>query len=119
MNLSETPDHAPLWASADAAERSLAGALRTAIDSSGWTQAEVSRQLGLVHNYVTQLLRGNLDLKLCQVLEILGVIDVSPVEFFGALYGTSPSKAEVLIERLTAEISAALGGEGESDAGDE
>ena len=25
MNLSETPDHAPLWASADAAERSLAG----------------------------------------------------------------------------------------------
>ena len=54
--------------------------LRLRIVASGLTQRAVERKLGWSTGYVSQLLRGNQDLKLKQVYAILGAIGVSPDE---------------------------------------
>lgn len=115
--MADIPDATLARAAGEAGERELAAFLRATIEQQGMQMAEVSRTLQLLPNYVTQLLRGNLDLKLYQVLEILAVIGVEPADFFAALHGTAPSKVEVLIERVTAELTARLAEGSEGDAG--
>jgi transcriptional regulator with XRE-family HTH domain len=60
--------------------------LRAKIRDSGLSQREVARRLGSQADYVSQLLRGNLDLKLRQVYEILSVVGIPPAAFFAELH---------------------------------
>ena len=61
--------------------------LRNKIRQRGWTQLEVQADLRWGRSYISQLLTKQKALRVEQVLLILKVIGVDPVEFFAELYG--------------------------------
>ena len=61
--------------------------LRNVIRQRGFTQLEVQQALGWGRSYISQLLTKQKALRVEQVLLILNVIGVDPVEFFAELYG--------------------------------
>jgi len=60
--------------------------LRNKIRERGFTQLEVQEALGWGRSYISQLLTKQKSLRVEQVLLILEVIGVDPVEFFAELY---------------------------------
>jgi transcriptional regulator with XRE-family HTH domain len=86
-----TQDGAPArrQVDAEAEARRLADRLWTRISEAGLSQREVSRRLGVHRDYVNQVLRGNLELKVDHVLSILSILEVPPEEFFAEHYGVS------------------------------
>ena len=60
--------------------------LRNKIRQRGFTQLQVQEALGWGRSYISQLLTKQKALRIEQVLLILGVIDVEPIEFFGEMY---------------------------------
>ena len=60
--------------------------LRNKIRQQGFTQIEVQQALGWGRSYISQLLTKKKCLRLEQMLLILTVIGVEPVEFFRELY---------------------------------
>lgn len=85
-------------------EQRLAELLRLKILASGHSQRAVERRLAWGKGYISQLLRGNFDLKVKHVYAILGVIGLSPESFFGELYRLAPAESRGLV------ASAAAGG---------
>ena len=61
--------------------------LRNKIRERGFTQLQVQDQLHWGRSYISQLVTRQKALRLEQILCILDVIQVSPTEFFGELYG--------------------------------
>ena len=86
--------------------RRLTDHLAAKIRESGSSQAAVSAALGWGDDYVNQLLRGNLDLRLAHVYAILGAIEVSPARFFGELHADADSRQRAFVERLLPELLA-------------
>jgi hypothetical protein len=68
-------------AAADDVQRVLA-LLKRAIRSSGSSQKEVDRQIGVQPGYLSQVMIGRLDLKLKHLLRALDAIEVDPSGFF-------------------------------------
>ncbi|HEX4955246.1 MAG TPA: helix-turn-helix transcriptional regulator [Thermoanaerobaculia bacterium] len=91
--------------SEEPAER-LARQLGAKIREAGFTQGEVSRRLRWGPDYVNQLLRGNLDLRLDHVYAVLDTIGVSPGHFFGSLHGDAASQQQYFLTRLLPELLA-------------
>ena len=60
--------------------------IRNKIRERGFTQLEVQEALGWGRSYISQLLTKQKSLRVEQVLLILKVIGVDPVEFFAELY---------------------------------
>jgi len=101
--------------------------LKRAIRSSGSSQKEVDRQIGVQPGYLSQVMIGRLDLKLKHLLRALGAIDVDPAGFFVLAFpgergdASGPSGSDVL-NLLPAGVArspdsgAAASGSGESDA---
>lgn len=92
----------------------LADFLRLKIRSAGHFQNAVERRLGWGEGYVSQLLRGNQDLKVKHVYAILRVIGVSPAEFFAQL-----AALEACASPPPAAAERGAGGWTEEDAGRE
>lgn len=59
------------------------------IAESGLSQREVSRRLGEHYDYVNQVLRGNVELKVEHVLRILAALGLEPDEVFADFYGVA------------------------------
>lgn len=78
----------------------VAEALRDAIRKARTSQRAVELALGQSKGYLSQLLGGNLDLKLKHVFEILGVIGAEPADFFVKLYEDGGSATDGLMARL-------------------
>jgi transcriptional regulator with XRE-family HTH domain len=62
--------------------------LRNKIRERGFTQLDVQQALGWGRSYISQLLTRQKALRVEQVLLILDVIGIEPVEFFQELYAT-------------------------------
>ncbi|MGH9362610.1 MAG: helix-turn-helix domain-containing protein [Thermoanaerobaculia bacterium] len=60
--------------------------LRERIRDAGKSLREVETQLGMGTDYLSQLLRGSMDIKAKHVLALLELLEVDPGEFFLALY---------------------------------
>jgi transcriptional regulator with XRE-family HTH domain len=75
--------------------RRVAEALREAIHSRHSSQRKVERALHQGKGYLSQLLKGSVDLKLKHVFAILRTIGVGPDEFFLDLYEESNPVAAV------------------------
>ncbi len=60
--------------------------LRNKIRQKGFTQMEVQESLGWGRSYISQIVTRQKNLRMDQILRILGVISVPPEEFFGELY---------------------------------
>ncbi len=75
--------------------------LRNKIRQQGFTQLEVQRTLRWGTSYISQLLTKQKGLRLDQVVQILRVIGVEPVEFFRELYwwGEAPGAASATPEQ--------------------
>ncbi|MDP9120910.1 MAG: hypothetical protein M3O15_05990 [Acidobacteriota bacterium] len=61
----------------------------------GVSRREVDRRLGWGENYLSQLLRGNVELKVCQLFDVLGATGLSERDFFADLFPVAapPSRA--------------------------
>ena len=69
--------------------------LRSCIHQKGFTQLQIQDALGWGRTYISQLIRQQKSLRLDQILQVLQVIDIPPVDFFAQLYGVSePWNAE-------------------------
>jgi len=75
--------------------RRLAEALREAIHKRKSSQRKVERALHQGKGYLSMLLNGKADLKLKQVIAVLGVIGVPPEEFFVEVYDKSDPVSSV------------------------
>lgn len=60
--------------------------LKRAIRSSGSSQKEVDRKIGVQPGYLSQVMIGRLDLKLKHLLRALEAIEVDPGGFFGLAF---------------------------------
>jgi transcriptional regulator with XRE-family HTH domain len=73
--------------------------LRNKIREQNFTQLEVQDALGWGRSYISQLLTKQKSLRVEQVLRVLAVIGISPVQFFAELYhfpeGEFSPRAEV------------------------
>lgn len=74
--------------------------LKRAIRSSGSSQKEVDRQIGVQPGYLSQVMIGRLDLKLKHLLRALDAIEVDPVGFFTLAFpeeaGAEPNGGDLL-----------------------
>ena len=60
--------------------------LRSKIHEQGFTQLRVQKALGWGRTYISQLFRKQKSLRFDQILQILGVIEIDPAEFFAEFY---------------------------------
>jgi hypothetical protein len=76
-------------------------ALSSLVDVSGLSRREIARRLARQGSGldVSRLLGGQLELKLRQVLDILRVLEIHPVEFFRLIF-KEPEVRSPLLERL-------------------
>jgi transcriptional regulator with XRE-family HTH domain len=72
-------------AAADDVQRVLS-LLKRAIRSSGSSQKEVDRKIGVQPGYLSQVMIGRLDLKLKHLLRALDAIEVDPAGFFSLAF---------------------------------
>lgn len=82
--------------------------LKRAIRSSGLSQKDVDRQIGVQPGYLSQVMIGRLDLKVKHLLRALQAIQVDPNGFFslafaGTAAGAGGSRAEGAAELPAAE----------------
>ncbi len=90
--------------------------LRRAIRSSGHSQKEVDRRIGVQPGYLSQVMIGRLDLKLKHLLRALEAIEVEPAAFFELVFGL-PGEANPTSSDLLSLVSpAAVGGHKETAA---
>jgi transcriptional regulator with XRE-family HTH domain len=69
-------------AAGDDYARRIADALRLAVEGAKLSLREVDRRLGWSENYLSQVLRGSVELKVSQVYDVLGVVGKKPLEFW-------------------------------------
>jgi transcriptional regulator with XRE-family HTH domain len=60
--------------------------LKTVVRVAGMSHREMERKLGQSPGYLSRLFAGAIELKLRHIVEILGLIDVEPAEFFQLAY---------------------------------
>ncbi|MFN7960180.1 MAG: helix-turn-helix transcriptional regulator [Thermoanaerobaculia bacterium] len=66
--------------------------LKRAIRSSGYSQKDVDRQIGVKPGYLSQVMIGRLDLKVKHLLRALDAIQVDPAGFFGLAFPPDRSR---------------------------
>ncbi len=76
----------------------LSRALRERIHREGLTFRDVEDRLEMGRDYLSQLFRGSVDLKLKHVMAILDAIGVAPEEFFAAVYALAPASEVARLE---------------------
>jgi len=78
-------------------------ALNSVIDLSDLSRREIERRLARQGSGMdlNRLLGGRFELKLFQVLDVLGVLDIHPLEFFRLVF-KEPEKRNPLLERMQA-----------------
>lgn len=82
--------------------------LRWRIQCSSLTQRNLERQLGFSKGYLSQVLRGHVDLKLDHLLSLLEALELAPAAFFSEVSEEpAPAAGPVEVER---EIGAGLVG---------
>ncbi len=68
----------------------VTAALRTAIRLSGVSHREIERRLFLSTGYLTRILKGEVELRVRHVLEVLRIIGFPVGNFLGALFPATP-----------------------------
>lgn len=71
----------------------MARQLQRTIRASGASQRQVESALGWGKGYFSQLVKGNVDLKLRHVFRVLEHLDVEPATFFAEAFPPPPSKS--------------------------
>ena len=79
----------------------ISQALQRLIHDQGLTYRVVEDRLEMGRDYLSQLLRGSVDLKLKHVMGILAAIGLPPAEFFAAAYGLMPPEVASRLEYET------------------
>jgi len=64
--------------------------LRDLVEDSDIPRSEIERRLGFSRGYLAQLLTGNMDLKLWQLIAILDTVGKTPAKFFAELFPRRP-----------------------------
>jgi transcriptional regulator with XRE-family HTH domain len=84
VTASRRPSARPQGAAREATQEVL-DRLRWRIQCSPLTQRALERQLGFSKGYLSQVLRGHVDLKLDHLFSLLEALEVAPGEFFAAV----------------------------------
>lgn len=81
-------------------------ALRRSIRASPLSQRRIEQHAGFSKGYLSQLLAGNLDLKLRHILGVLEALGIAPGQFFAGLYpGTRRAALTAFRERRYRDIA--------------
>lgn len=74
-------------------------ALRSVIDVAGMSKRAIERSLAAKgHGFdMNRLLAGKFELKLYQILDVLGVLEIHPVEFFRLVFREPTKQSEILL----------------------
>ncbi len=88
------------------------------IEISGLSRREIERRLALEGRGIdlTRLLAGRFELKLRQVLDLIQVLEVHPLELFRLIY-TEPERRSPLLARVQAIFTSAKPGTGAERGG--
>jgi len=71
------------------------------MQAAGLTRKDLDQRLGAGPGYVSQVLKGRMELKLRHILAILRALDVEPALFFQTLYPESrPATDQVVMEEF-------------------
>lgn len=103
------PPESPLYERAEKQTQALSLAVRREISLRGLKLVEVGRSLGVSGLYVSQVLRGNLDLRLIHVLDILQVLSVAPGAFFARLHPAGEGSEVGLVRTVLVRVLSELG----------
>ncbi len=90
-------------------------ALREEIRARGLTLTEVGARLGKPRLYVSQMLRGNLDLKWVHVSDVLGILEVEPSRFLAHLHPPKEPPQIASVRQALLKVVLALGVEPPSE----
>ncbi len=60
--------------------------MHRAIRAAPFSQRQVERRAGFSRGYLSQLLAGNVDLKVRHILSVLDALGIAPGQFFASLY---------------------------------
>lgn len=87
----------------------LLSLLKRAIRSSGRSQKEVDRQIGVQPGYLSQVMIGRLDLKLKHLLRALEAIEVEPSGFFKLAFPqrSGDAKGADLLSLISSDLALA------------
>lgn len=67
--------------------RKVAQALKRKIREKGLTYQQVEERAGMGRDYLRQVLRGTLKLRVEHVAAVLSALDISPIDFYLEVYG--------------------------------
>lgn len=76
--------------------------LRVAMRILGFTNRDVEKALGLSYGYLSRLFSGSIELKVEHILQILGVLGLTPAEYFHLAYPRKPSPPSEASNRMRA-----------------
>ncbi len=82
-------------------------ALGRRMRSAGLTGEDIGHRLGWTGDYARQVLNGRVKLRYEHVTQLLGALDVHPVEFFAELFGLPPDRTPWLPAAAVREHPAA------------
>ena len=76
--------------------------LRVAMRILGFTNRDVEKSLGLSYGYLSRLFSGSIELKVEHIFQILGVLGLTPAEYFHLAYPRKPSPPSEASNRIRA-----------------
>ena len=74
--------------------------LRVAMRILGFTNRDVEKALGLSYGYLSRLFSGSIELKVEHIFQILGVLGLTPAEYFHLAYPRKPSPPSEASNRM-------------------
>lgn len=80
--------------------RRLLELLRVAMRILGFSNRDVEKSLGLSYGYLSRLFSGSIELKVEHIFQILGVLGLTPAEFFHLAYPRKPSTPSEASSRM-------------------
>ena len=94
----------------DPETRRILEALKERIRESGKSYREVEKSAQIGQDYLRQVLRGSVQLKVAHVLSVLRAIELPPADFFQAALGSPPPPPSVREEPAEADPTASAVG---------
>ena len=76
--------------------------MRVAMRILGFSNRDVEKSLGLSYGYLSRLFSGSIELKVEHIFQILGVLGLTPAEFFHLAYPRKPSPPSEASKRMRA-----------------
>ena len=97
-------EDSPKWISASVETgnaRTIEELKKLVFEESRFSAREVDRRVGWSENYLSQILRGGVELRVAHVLAILDVLGISPLDFWARVFPGQPEAAPGVVVKAS------------------